>query len=146
MRIISKLMRKIKRTLGSVRKINITSFECVTLRLSGMRISTEYELTGGVNPTLSRYFIRYTGKDERELDVSVPCTSEEMTALLNTCHVGSWDGFHGNHPRGVSDGVMFNFTATVNGGETIKAHGSENFPDGYRELVRALDGLLEGSR
>ena len=34
------------------------------------------------------------------------------------------------------------FTAAVNGGTTIRAEGSANYPRGYGELVRTLNQLL----
>ena len=40
------------------------------------------------------------------------------------------------------DGIMFDFTATVNGGQTIHADGSANYPKGYNEFVRELNKML----
>ncbi|MBR6593811.1 MAG: hypothetical protein IKK83_01310 [Clostridia bacterium] len=120
----------------------IKSFEQVLLRESTMRTTTEYEINGGDGATLSLYRIRYTGVEERVLEKSVRCDGESIAALLNSCGVHRWDGFHGKHPRHVSDGTVFRFHATVNGGVDIRADGSARFPKGYRELVRYLDSLL----
>ncbi len=62
--------------------------------------------------------------------------------MMNTCGVLCRDGFHGKHPKNVSDGDMFNFTASVNGGQVIRADGSANFPKGYQDFVNYPDGLL----
>ena len=61
---------------------------------------------------------------------------------MNNCSVIRWDGFHGEHPKNVKDGIMFDFTATVNGGQTIYADGSANYPKGYNEFVRELNKML----
>ena len=55
----------------------------------------------------------------------------------------SWDGFRGEHPKGVLDGTMFRMEATVNGGRRIRADGSQNFPKGYRELDAGIDEILK---
>ena len=83
--------------------------------------------------------------DELVLESSVPCDAQTMIELMNTCGILRWNGFHGKHPKNVSDGIMFRFEATVNGGQGIFADGSENFPKGYREFVRALDSMLAES-
>ena len=56
----------------------------------------------------------------------------------------SWDSFHGKHPKGVLDGTMFRFEATVNSGRIIKADGSQNFPSGYRDFESGLYKILQG--
>ncbi len=73
------------------------------------------------------------------------CDAAAMISLLNATDIIRWDGFHGKHPRGVRDGIMFTFSASVNGGRTVRADGSANFPKGYRELVRTLNAMLAGS-
>ena len=79
------------------------------------------------------------------LKSNVPCSMQTMIELMNTCGILSWDGFHGKHPKNVSDGIMFDFTANVSGGQTIHADGSANFPKGYHEFVRTLDEMLAES-
>ena len=68
-----------------------------------------------------------------------------MLELLNQFPVMKWNGFHGKHPRGVLDGEMFSFQATVNDGVTIRAEGSANFPKGFQEFRRAVHLLLQDS-
>ena len=123
---------------------NVTSAQTMTLTLRGMRGGYVYKFDGEGNATeLRRYREAYSGgEDELVLESSVPCGAQTMIELMNTCGILRWDGFHGKHPKNVSDGIMFRFEATVNGGQEIFADGSENFPKGYREFVRALDAML----
>ena len=122
----------------------VTSVETMTLTLHGMRGSYVYKLEEeGGTTVLRRYREVYRGgEDELKLEASVPCTVQTMIELMNTCGILRWNGFHGKHPKNVSDGIMFDFAATVNGGETIRADGSANYPKGYYEFVRALDEML----
>ena len=116
---------------------------------------SNYDIDGGVVYTLEgegdttqlrRYRETYRGgEDELVLESSVPCDAQTMIELMNTCGILRWNGFHGKHPKNVSDGIMFRFEATVNGGQEIFADGSENFPKGYREFVRALNSMLAES-
>lgn len=123
-------------------KEKITSFEIVTLHTSGMRFTTDYEIVmKNGEAEVSRYSIRYSqNKNERILEERAVISEEAALELLNDCCVISWDGFHGAHPRGVLDGIMFSFKATVNDGKTITAEGSQNFPKHYRDFT---DGLYE---
>ena len=110
----------------------ITSFEIVTLRLSGMRFTTEYE-----------YAIRYEkNEDKRIPQRQMLCSADRILKLLNDCELVSWDGFHGKHPKNVNDGIMFSLNATVNGDRKIRAEGSENFPKHFRELRDGLHAIL----
>lgn len=122
----------------------VTSVETMTLTLRGMRGGHVYKFESEDDTTeLRRYREVYrNGEDELVLEASAPCGAETMIELMNTCGILRWDGFHGKHPKNVSDGIMFRFEAAVNGGQTVKAEGSENFPKGYRDFVRALDAML----
>lgn len=123
----------------------IENFEVVTLRVSTMRNVSEYEmLMKDGKAEVSCYSIRFTqSKDERVLEKRVSVDEAEALKLLNDCGFLSWDGFHGDHPRGVTDGTMFNLHATVNGGKTIYATGSQNFPRHYRDLTDGLYDLFD---
>ena len=122
----------------------ITSCERITLRISGMRSTTEYVITGGEDAVLSLYHIRAAhGEKVRTLEKSVSIRGAQLIGLLCSCGVSRWDGFHGAHPKHVSDGDVFTVTAVVNGGVTIRADGSANFPRGYHEFVRALCDMLQ---
>ena len=119
----------------------IVSVETMTLILYGMRGSHVYKFDG--EDGLRRYRKIYSdGEDWLELEKSVPCSTQTMIDLTNTCGILRWDGFYGEHPMNVCDGIMFRFEATVNGTQTVKAEGAENFPKGYRDFVRALDAML----
>lgn len=123
----------------------IENFEVVTLRVSAMRNVSEYEIVMKDGKAEVSYFsIRFTqSKDERVLEKRVSVDEAEALKLLNDCGVLSWDGFHGAHPRGVTDGTMFNLHATVNGGKKIYATGSQNFPRHYRDLTDGLYDLFD---
>ena len=126
--------------------MKIASFETVTLRESGMRFTSEREIVcNGDCAEISEYLIRYNGtSDERILDARAKIPLSDALTLLNDCKIGSWNGFHGKHPHGVLDGIMFSFKAVVNGDEVIEADGSENFPKHYRDFTSALYEILHG--
>ena len=123
----------------------ITSYTSIFIRLSGMRITQEYEiLPKDAGAEISDYWMRCVsgGGMERELQRRVYCPESQLLELLNQYRIWKWDGFHGKHPRGVLDGEMFSFRAVINDGETIHADGSANFPKNFREFRRAIDQLL----
>lgn len=125
-------------------KKTVTSVETMTLTLHGMRGTSVYEIADEAGKTeLRRYReIFSSGESILELEKSTVCDTQEFIELMNTCGVIRWDGFHGKHPKNVKDGIMFIFTATVNGGQAICADGSANFPKGYHEFVRELNSML----
>ena len=122
----------------------ITSFEIVTLRLSGMRFTTEYEIVmKSKKAEVTEYEIRYEKNgDKRVPESKTVCSPDRVLKLLNDCELLTWDGFVGNHPKDVRDGIMFSLKATVNGSRKIYAHGSENFPEHFREFWNGLDAIL----
>ena len=122
----------------------IESFEIVTLRLSGMRFTVEYEIvTNGKKAEVTEYEIRYEKKEDKRVPKrKTVCSVDKVLTLLNDCELVSWDGFVGNHPKDVKDGIMFSLKATVNSGRKISAHGSENFPKHFREFRNGLNTLL----
>jgi len=132
---------------GEKTQKSVTSVEAMTLTLRGMRGGYVYSFEGEEGVTeLRRYRESYRGgEDELVLETSVPCGAQTMIDLMNTCGILRWDGFQGKHPKNVSDGIMFRFEATVNGGQTVRADGSANFPRGYHEFVRALNAMLAES-
>ena len=125
-------------------QITVTSVEAMTLTLHGMRGSNVYKFEGDDDTTeLRRYRVIYSsGEEALALEASVPCSTQTLIELMNACGIPRWDGFHGKHPKNVSDGIMFDFAAEINGGQTIHAGGSANYPKGYYEFVRALDEML----
>ena len=122
----------------------IDSFDIVTLRLSGMRFTTEYEIVmKGKDAEVTEYGIRYEKKEDKRVPKrKTVCNVDKVLKLLNDCELASWDGFVGNHPKGVKDGIMFSLKATINGSKKISAHGSENFPKHFREFRDGLNALL----
>ena len=126
----------------------IESFEKIKLRESGMRGSQEHEIVmKGAAAEVTRYLFRYSrAGEERITDKRAEVSEEAVLKLLNSCGVLSWNGFHGAHPRGVRDGIMFSLNATVNGGVTLRAEGSENFPKRYRDFTDGLNDLLSSEK
>lgn len=126
----------------------IVSFEKVLLRTSGMRGISEYEIVGKDGAAeVTQYGIRYSeGSERRVLERRAVCSEEAVLKLLNDCRILSWDGFDGPHPRGVLDGIMFRFTASVNGGKKVSARGSQNFPRHYRDYTDGLYELLKDAK
>ena len=126
----------------------ITSVQDFTLKISNMRTTYLYKIRHNDNAQkLERYQEFFVNGEVRfDLEKSSYCTNDEIIELMNNCKVMKWDGFHGKHPKNVSDGTMFSFTATVNDGQIIRADGSQNFPKGYCEFVRALDEMLSDSK
>ncbi len=126
------------------KKKTITSFECITLRLSGMRLTCEYEIkcTDSIVEINYYQFCYATGKETRQLIKSVVCDTETVLLKLNECELMRWDGFHGKHPKGVCDGTMFTLNAIVNEDKKIYADGSQNFPKHFRELEHWLNELI----
>ena len=122
----------------------IESFDIVTLRLSGMRFTVEYEIVmKGKDADVAEYEIRYSKDANKRVPArKTVCGADRVLKLLNDCELVSWDGFVGNHPKNVKDGIMFSLNATVNGGRKISAHGSENFPKHFRELRDGLNAIL----
>ena len=122
----------------------IESFEIITLHTSGMRYSADVEIVmKGDAAEVSQYQIRYRyPEDERILEKRVSVSCDTILKLLNECRLLSWDGFHGKHPRGVRDGTMFSLNAVVNGGKKIRADGSQNFPEHYRDFSNGLYEML----
>ena len=125
----------------------ITSLESMTLTLQGMRGSSVYEVISDSQKTELNIYreVFSNGEYVLKLEKSTVCDTQEFIKLMNDCNVIRWDGFHGKHPRNVKDGIMFDFTASVNEGQTIHADGSANFPKGYNEFVRALNDMLTES-
>lgn len=125
-------------------KEKITSLKKLTLTLSGMRVTEEYEIIGANGRAeLSLYTIIYShGKDERRLEKRAETDIDEIISILNECRVYKWDGFNGKNPPHVLDGTMFTLKAEINNDEKIYAHGSNNYPKNYREFMNHLYELL----
>ena len=126
------------------RRQKLTSFEVVTLRLSGMHRLNEYEITReGDVARFVRYDLLLGPDGERRIPrVRAERPAAEVLAVLDRCGVMRWDGFHGAHPRGVLDGVMFRFAATVNEGRVIAAAGSQHFPPHFHDLRDYIEATL----
>ncbi len=128
-------------------KTAVNDFERIDIRESGMRLTADYEIINlGSDTQISLYYLNYSsGEEKRELEKQTLVDTETFTEKLNEFGLASWDGFHGKHPKHVSDGIMFSLTAKINGDTVIKADGSENFPKNYRDFMRYINGLLKQS-
>ena len=126
------------------KKKTITSIEVVTLHLSGMRFNFEYEIVGKENKSeITKYSMRYEEENDKRIPQrSVEVPTKDVLNVMNKCRVLGWDGFHGKHPRRIKDGTMFTLTATVNGGVSINASGSHNFPKGFHEFRSFIEERL----
>ena len=126
------------------KQVEITSVENMTLTLHGMRGGTVYKIANKNDKTELLFYREVYSKGEvtLELEKTTVFDTQAFVELMNTCGVMGWNNFHGKHPRNVLDGIMFKFTATVNGGEIIKADGSANFPKGYKDFVNHLNKTL----
>ena len=125
----------------------ITSLESMTLTQQGMRGTTLHEITVKEEKSeLCFYRLVFSnGEDTRVLEKRTVCDTQVIIDCMNTCGILRWNGFHGKHPKTVQDGILFRFSAAVNGGVEIHADGSANFPKGYNDFVRFLDQLLTES-
>lgn len=129
-----------------LKKKQVESFENITIRESGMRVSEEYEIINkGDICEISLYQlipIQGTYDDERILLQSAEYKTADLLVLMNDCGFASWNGFEGKHPKNVSDGIMFRLFAVINDGEEISAQGSQNFPKNYNEFVKQIKTIL----
>lgn len=122
----------------------IESVQEMTLTLIGMRVTQVYKIDcadGNAQIALLRK-VYEKNADHLEPEKCTDRPEQSLMALMNSCGVLYWNGFHGPHPKNLHDGTMFQFSAAVNQGQTIHADGSENFPKGYREFVRTLNEWL----
>lgn len=122
----------------------INSFEIVTLHTSGMRYIADHEIVNnGDNAIVSQYAIEHRdGEKVRHLQKRAKCSMKFMLELMNKCRLLSWDGFYGKHPKGIKDGIMFSFDATIND-KKIHADGSQNFPSHYRDFTDGIYKILQ---
>lgn len=130
------------------RNEKITSFESLVLKTSGMRSCSAFEVKpkdGEAEISENRLVCLEGGGTDYVPVKTVKRSTEEILELLNKCELLKWNGFHGAHPRGVKDGIMFDLYAEVNGGERISADGSQNFPKHYHELADWLYRALYSS-
>ena len=125
-------------------KKKVVSLEFLLLRLSSMGGIYEYEIQNKDGQAeVSLFELCYhDGKEERRLEECAICLVEEAVAICNECHLISWDGFHGAHPRHVLDGTVFHLKAKVNGERQIEANGSANFPKRFSQLTNWLNEVI----
>ena len=119
----------------------ITSVDAMTLSFQSYHEGkTVYELAQENDITEIRYY-RDVFTDEGfvlTFQKSVDVDMEELIELMNSCGVSKWDGFDGKFPHDVLDAGSFSFEATVNGGQTIKAYGYIEKPEGYSEFLSEI--------
>ncbi len=124
-------------------KEKLESFERVTIRRMGMCGIDDIEaVCNGSEVEITYYNVFYKDDEVRKPIERTTCDTENFLKILNDCNLLKWNGFHGERPRGLLDGTTFKMEAVVDGGRTIYADGSENFPAGYRELMSEMHRLL----
>ena len=124
---------------------SVSDIEYLNLHLSGMRVSEGYEIETAENRAkISYYVFTYkNGKEEKVIKKRTACETQALIDMLNEVEFVKWNGFHGDHPKGVLDGTMFRLTATLNGGQKLNAEGSQNFPKHFRRLQQWLYDVLK---
>lgn len=128
------------------KKKQVTAFENILIRESGMRVTEEYEIIGkGDYCEISLYqiiFVQNSNEDKRVLMQSTQYDIQDFIKMMNECGFASWNGFEGKHPKNVHDGIMFKLYATINDGDTVSANGSENFPKNYKKFMGEIKSIL----
>ena len=121
----------------------VEDFTSIALKEMGMRGSQIYEILPKDNEAeISLYdIIIVDRKDQKRLAKQATCDKQIILGLLNDFGILSWDGFHGKHPKGVLDGIMFDFNAVIDN-KTIHADGSENFPKNYKVFRHKIQEIL----
>ncbi len=122
--------------------MTVTSVEGMTLTLNGMRGEWVYQFDGDTEELRRCRVVYSDGEDELLPEASMFCSKQTMLDLFSTSEIQHWNGFHGEHPKNVLDGIMFHFEAAVNEGQIIVADGSANYPKGYHDFVRTLNEML----
>ena len=124
---------------------SVSDIAYLNLHLSGMRMSEEYEIKTAENRAeISYYVFTYkNGKEEKVLKKRTACETQAVIDMLNEVEFVKWNGFHGDHPKGVLDGTMFRLTATLNGGQKLSAEGSQNFPKHFQQLRQWFYDMLK---
>ncbi len=125
----------------------VTDFESITLCLSGMRVTEEYELVAKDEQTEISYYNMFygNGAQERKLIKRTTCDTQTVINTLNSFDFAKWDGFSGERPKGLLDGTDFRLTATINSGQKLYANGSENFPKHFYEFEHWLNEQIQDS-
>ena len=123
----------------------VENFTSIALKELGMRGSQIYEiLPKDTEAEISLYdIIIVDRKDQKRLAKLATCDKQIIIDIINDFGILSWDGFHGKHPKGVLDGIMFDFNAVIDD-KTIQADGSENFPKNYKEFRHKIQEILWG--
>ena len=124
---------------------SVSDIAYLNLHLSGMRVSEAYEIKTAENRAeISYYVFTYkNGKEEKVLKKRTACETQAVIDMLNEVEFVKWNGFHGDHPKGVLDGTMFRLTATLNGGQKLSAEGSQNFPKHFQQLRQWFYDMLK---
>ena len=123
----------------------VIDFISISLKETGMRSSQIYEiLPKNDEAEISLYDIIFVDrKDEKRLSKQALSNKQKIIDLINDYNILSWDNFHGKHPKGVLDGIMFDFKAVFDD-KIVQADGSENFPKNYKEFRNKIRELLLG--
>ena len=87
------------------------------------------------------YFKEEAFKESKEL---IPVSEEIFNRInewVDEYNIKSWDGYNMTQEN-VMDGGGFGLTITLATGETISAHGSNAYPEGYRDANKSLESII----
>lgn len=70
---------------------------------------------------------------------------DELNNWVDTYNIRAWDGFDMTQ-RNVNDGSAFRLEIVLATGETITAHGSNAYPNGYEDANNALRQIIDEAK
>ena len=127
-------------------------FETIEVTETGtMAFSTVYSCKRTDSGVHVEYYIFQNGWDE-ENNVSRnekhmihsfdgdQAVYQEIAETLGAVPLSSWDGFSKSNSM-VTDGSSFSLEIKLSDGSTVKANGTNAYPEGYREFVNRLDAV-----
>ena len=88
------------------------------------------------------FFKNEAFKEYKEL---IPVSEDifiKINAWVDEYNIKSWDGYNMTQ-EDILDGGGFGLDITLSTGETISAHGSNAYPEGYREANSSLEDIIE---
>ena len=86
-------------------------------------------------------YLEHRDYDEMEREVA-PDILDRLTAIYKECRLAEWDGFR-KYNEYVMDGDGFSLSISFADGQNMSAHGSNAYPERYREFSEKLHGLLD---
>lgn len=66
-----------------------------------------------------------------------------VCSLFGECKIRQWNGFDGENPPDVYDGIMMKFETHLSDGSIVKARGMNNFPNHYFEFYQGISTIIK---